>query len=111
MRSLVLDELRPPDVQALRERLAKTLIASRLPDVFWLEMPPDLLTPEQTAHQEQCGPFRAALVLEENELRLELLIRTHASLHCTCTAYASKAQRDFLLSFLDRLVEELGIST
>lgn len=111
MRSVVLDELRPPDVEAIRERLAKTLTASRLPDVFWLELPPDLLTPEQTAHKDRCGPFRAALILEEGGLHLELLVRSHASLHCTCTGYATKAQRDFLLSFLDRLVEELGIST
>ena len=111
MRSYVLDELRASDVKAIRERLAEILIASRLPDVFWLELPPDLLTPEQTAHKEQCGPFRTALVLEGGALQMELLVRSHASLHCTCTAYATKAQRDFLLSFLDRLVEDLDIST
>ena len=111
MRSLVLDELRPADVEGIREHLTNTLIPSRLPDVFWLELPPDLLTPEQMEHKDSCGPFRAALVLEESELHLELLIRSHASLHCTCTAYATKAQRDFLLSFLDRLVKKLDIST
>jgi hypothetical protein len=111
MRSVVLDELRPSEIERIREYLSKTIISSRLPEVFWLELPPDLLSPEQMAHKDTCGPFRAALVLEGGELRLELLVRGQASLHCTCTAFASKAQRDFLLSFLDRLVEELGIIT
>jgi len=109
MRSVVLDELKPAEIERLKERLAKTLTPSRLPGVFWLELPPDLLSAEQMAHHDACAPFRVAVILEEDALHLELLVRTHASLHCSCTAMANKAQRDFLLSFLDRLVEEAGI--
>jgi hypothetical protein len=110
MRSLVLDELRRPDIDKLAQHLAGTLAPSAMEGVYWLDLPPDLLSPEQVAHAE-CGPHRVALVLEEESLRLELLVRAHDSLRCNCTGYASPAQRQFLLGYLDRLVAELGLMT
>jgi len=111
MRSLLLDELAPGDMDRLLEHLGRTLTTSGLPDVFWLEMPEDLLTPEQAAHRGSCGPHRVAVVVEEDSLRLELLVRAQESLRCACTAYATTAQRDFLIDYLDRLIEELGLRT
>lgn len=110
MRSLVLDELMRVDVQKLAEHLGQTLIPSAMEGVYWLELPPDLLAAEQMEHK-QCGPHRVALVLEEECLRLELLVRAQDSLRCSCTAYATPAQRAFLISYMDRLIEELGIRT
>jgi hypothetical protein len=110
MRSLILDELRRPDIDKLAQHLAGTLTPAAMEGVYWLDLPPDLLTPEQTAHKE-CGPHRLALVLEEESLRLELLVRAHNSLRCNCTGYASPAQRQFLLGYMDRLIAELGLST
>ncbi|MFH1033262.1 MAG: hypothetical protein V1806_02035 [Pseudomonadota bacterium] len=110
MRALVLDELRRPDVEKLAQHLGETLHPSAMEGVYWLEMPPDLLSPEQVAHAE-CGPHRVALVLEEDSLRLELLVRAHQSLRCNCTGYASPAQRQFLLGYVDRLIAELELST
>ncbi len=111
MRSLLLDELAPGDMDRLLEHLGRTLQVSGLPDVFWLEMPEDLLTPEQADHRDSCGPHRVAVVVEEDSLRLELLVRAQESLRCACTAYATTAQRDFLIDYLDRLIEELGLRT
>ncbi|MFZ5586633.1 MAG: hypothetical protein ACOZHQ_11940 [Thermodesulfobacteriota bacterium] len=112
MRALVYDELRRVDIQRLAERLAQVCLPSNLDGVYWLNLPPDLLSPEQAAHPD-CGPHRVALVLEpENEsLRLELLVRASNSLRCACTAYATEAQRRFMLNFLDKLVAELDLRT
>lgn len=110
MRSLVYDELRAPDLERLAQHLAQVCEASAMRGVFWLHLPPDLLTPEQIGHAA-CGPHRVALVLEEDSLRLELLVRAQNSLRCDCTGYATPAQRKFLLAFMDRLVEELGLRT
>ncbi len=110
MRALVLDELRRPDLERLAEYLAGSLEASAMEGVYWLHLPPDLLSPEQSAHQ-QCGPHRVALVLEEESLRLELLVRAQNSLRCACTGYANPAQRKFLLGYLDRLIEDLKLQT
>ncbi|RJX31838.1 MAG: hypothetical protein C4525_11360 [Desulfarculus sp.] len=109
MRALLFDEIRPPDMERLAQHLAQHLTTSGLPEVFWLELPPELLSAEQAAHAD-CGPHRVALVLEEDSLKLELLVRG-ASLHCSCTAYADAAQRQWLLEFGDRLLAELDIRT
>ncbi|MCF8033906.1 MAG: hypothetical protein K9K66_16765 [Desulfarculaceae bacterium] len=110
MRAIVLDELRPPDMEKLTSHLQAELVGSSLPDVFWLELPPELLAPEQAAH-EQCGPHRVAAVLELDSLKLELLVRSATSLRCSCTDYATTAQRDWLLAWVDGLIDKLELST
>ncbi|MFH1060969.1 MAG: hypothetical protein V1797_20080 [Pseudomonadota bacterium] len=112
MRALVYDELRRADMERLAAHLAKICLPSNLEGVYWLNLPPDLLSPEQTAHP-QCGPHRVALVLEpeDESLRLEMLVRASNSLRCACTAYATPAQRQFMLNFLDKLVEDLALRT
>ncbi len=111
MRSLVFDELIQDDLDKVRAHLQETLTQSRMPDVFWLELPKDMLSPVQQEHGQSCGPHRVAVVLEEDSVRLELLVRAQESLRCECTDYASMTQREFFLSFMDRLLEETGIST
>ncbi len=111
MRSLLFDELRREDIEKVRAHLQEILPQSGLPDVFWLEMPPDLLSPDQVEHRSTCGPHRVAVVIEEESVRLELLVRAQDSLRCKCTDYATKAQREFCLGFMDRLLAETGIKT
>ncbi|MCA1988628.1 MAG: hypothetical protein LDL07_05705 [Desulfarculus sp.] len=110
MRSLVFDELMAKDLERLAQHLGEVCEPSRMEGVYWLHLPADLLTPEQAEHAA-CGPHRVALVLEEGSLRLELLVRAQNSLRCACTGYATPAQRQFLLGFMDRLVTDLGLST
>ena len=111
MRSILFDEINSPDLEKIRDHLEKSLVPSSLPDVFWLELPPDLLSPAQHEHKECCGPHRVAVLLEEDGLKLELLVRSKASLRCECTAYTTGQQRDFLLDWADRLARELAIRT
>lgn len=117
MRSLVFDELRQDDLEKVRKHLEEALSRSALPDVFWLELPSDLLSSVQQEHSQKCGPHRLAVVLEEDSIRLEysvrleLLVRAQENMRCACTGYASKAQRDFCLNFMDKLLEETGIKT
>jgi len=110
MRAIILDELRPPDMEKLTSHLQAELVSSGLPDVFWLELPPELLSPEQSEH-EQCGPHRVAAVLEMDSLKLELLVRSATSLRCACTGYATSAQRDWLLAWVDDLITTLELKT
>lgn len=110
MRSLVFDELLPKDLERLAQHLGEICEPSQMEGVYWLHLPPDLLTPDQSEHAA-CGPHRVALVLEEDSLRLEFLVRAQNSLRCACTGYATSAQRQFLIGFMDRLVAELNLST
>ena len=111
MRSIVFDEIRPDDMAKLSEHLGGTLKASALGGVYWMELPPDILSASQNEHAKSCGPHRVTLVLEEDLLRLELLVRNSANMRCACTEYASKVQRAFLMDYLERIFEELGIQT
>jgi len=110
MRSLILDEMIRFDVEKLARYLRQNLISSVLDRVFWLEMPYDLLTKEQLEHKE-CSPHRVALLLEKELLRLEFLVRSLKSLHCSCTAYATSAQRAFIINYADKLIDELDLMT
>lgn len=110
MRSIVIDELRPPDMEKLTSHLEATLGASGLPDVFWLQVPDELLTPTQREHAG-CGPHRVAVVLELDSLKLELLVRASNSLRCSCTAYADNSQRKWLIGYVDQLIKQLELQT
>lgn len=110
MRSIVIDELRPPDMEKLVGHLEANLGSSSLPDVFWLQVPDELLTPGQREHTD-CGPHRVAVVTELDSMRLELLVRSSHSLRCSCTGYATSAQRDWLINFMDDLIDELQLQT
>jgi len=44
-------------------------------------------------------------------VRFEFLVRSQKTLRCSCIDYATRQQRDFILAFADRLVEELQLKT
>ncbi|MDR3628874.1 MAG: hypothetical protein P4L42_00915 [Desulfocapsaceae bacterium] len=73
--------------------------------LYWIALPPDLLSPTQHGH-EKCGPFYLAVEVENDSIRFELLVRSHANLHCSCIAYATPVQRQFVLDFIDRMLDE-----
>jgi len=110
MRQYLLDEINRSDYQRLRDYLTGHAQASGLQDVWWIDLPEDLLSPEQFAHQD-CQPFRFAIELGDEYLRIEFLIRSRNTMRCSCIGYATRQQRDFILAFADRLVEELKLKT
>ncbi len=110
MRQYELDEIVKSDIPRLRDYLHEHATASRLEDVWWVDLPEDLLNPEQFAHQD-CRPFRFAVELGEDYLRFEFLIRSLKTMRCSCIGYATRPQRDFILAFADRLVEDLALRT
>lgn len=111
MRSILFDELQQQDIQKLTDHLADICEASNLGGVFWLNLPPDLLTVEQAGHADTCGPHRLAVVLEDDSMRIELLVRSEAGMRCTCIGYATASQREFALNFADRLLADLQLET
>ncbi|MFA5110666.1 MAG: hypothetical protein WC443_04595 [Desulfobaccales bacterium] len=110
MRHYTLDEIVRNDMPRVREYLHEHAIAARLEDIWWVDLPEDLLSPEQFSHPN-CRPFRFAVEVGDDFVRFEFLIRTEQSMRCTCIGYATRAQRDFILAFADRLVEELALRT
>lgn len=105
MRQYYIDEISFLERDNIENYLKRTLKPGPIDGVYWLEIPEDLLGPQQSGH-EKCGPFYFSFVLDENSLRCEFLVRSADNLHCTCIAWATPAQREFLLDFTDRLLEE-----
>ncbi len=109
MKQYVVDQLRPADELRVREFLERRYGPPALGAIFWVPLEEGLLSPTQSAHRD-CGPHCAAIELEGGRLSLELLIRSRQRLRCSCIAYASRAQREWLIGEIDAMLEELTIS-
>ena len=105
MRQYVIDQLIREERANIERYLKRTLKPGPVDGVYWIEVPQDLLSAEQQDH-EDCCPFFFAVVLEADSACFELLVRSQTNLHCSCIAYASSAQRGFVLQFADRMLAE-----
>jgi hypothetical protein len=110
MRQYLLDEITRKDIPRVREYLNQHARAAGLEDIWWVDLQEDLLSPEQFSHRD-CQPFRFAVELGQNFVRFEFLIRSLQTMRCSCIGYATRQQRDFILAFADRLVEDLALRT
>ena len=105
MRQYLIDELSFLERDNLESYLKRTLKPGGIEGVFFLAIPPDLLGPKQQDHP-QCAPFYCSVILERTLIRFELLIRSGSNMHCSCIARATPAQRQFILDFADRMLDE-----
>lgn len=105
MRQIVIDELSPMEKDNIDSYLKRNLKKGPMIGLYWIEIPEELLADNQKGH-DQCGPFYCGVEVEDQQVRFELLVRSTANLHCTCIAHANRQQRDFVLDFIDKMVEE-----
>ena len=105
MRQIVIDELSPMERDNIDSYLKRNLMAGPMLGIYWIKLTPDLLAGPQQGH-EKCGPFYFAVEVEKNSVCFELLVRSESNLHCSCIAHASKAQRHYVLDFIDKMLEE-----
>ena len=105
MRQYVIDQLSREERTNIESYLNRTLQPGPMSGIYWIEIPQDLLSGDQCGHKE-CGPYFFAVELEDEAVCFELLIRSQSNLHCSCIAYATPAQRDFVLRFVDQMLEE-----
>lgn len=109
MRQIVIDELSPMERDNIDSYLKRTIKQGPMIGLYWIELPPDLLSEAQQGHEEH-GPFFLAVELAGSAVKFELLVRSHSNLHCTCIAHATAGQRQFVLDFVDRMVAAEFIS-
>ena len=105
MRQILIDDLSREERDNIDSYLKRALKPCLVEGMYWLPVPDDLLGEAQQGHKG-CGPFYFGIELGENRVSFELLIRSESNLHCSCVSYASRVQRDFLLKFIDNLLEE-----
>ncbi|NLJ26505.1 MAG: hypothetical protein GX433_00625 [Deltaproteobacteria bacterium] len=108
MKQYVFDQLRESDHDLINEFLHKNADKTMMSEIFWVNLPEDLYTPVQKEHSK-CHPFYFAVNLSKNSVAFEFLIRSRQILRCNCIAYATPAQRDYIMEFGDRMLEDLKI--
>ncbi|MEN8189529.1 MAG: hypothetical protein ABFS19_06745 [Thermodesulfobacteriota bacterium] len=105
MRQIVIDDLSPMESDNIDSYLKRHLKSGPMIGLYWLQLPPDLLSEAQQGHDD-CGPFYLGVELARGTVRFELLVRSTANLHCSCIAHATPVQRNFVLEFVDRMCQE-----
>jgi hypothetical protein len=105
MRQIVIDELSPMEHANIDSYLKRTLKRGPMIGLYWMEITPDLLSEAQQGHEEH-GPFYLAIEVTRDGVKFELLVRSQTNLHCTCIAHASPVQRQFVLDFMDKMLQE-----
>ncbi|HDZ89950.1 MAG: hypothetical protein JRJ09_12715 [Deltaproteobacteria bacterium] len=110
MRTYLIDELSPPDMEKIRGFLRDHTTHSSLDQIFWVRIPDDLLSETQFQHRE-CQPHVFAMELGPDWVRMELFVRTLKSMRCHCPAYCTTQQRNFIFNFADSMIKRLKIRT
>lgn len=108
MKQYVIDELRLEDYKKIRQHLNGQFGSSEVEGIYWIPVALEYLTKEQIEH-EDCRPYYFAMILEENMLTCELLIRTLSRVRCSCMGYADENQRNWIINYADRLLNTLKI--
>ena len=110
MKYYLVDEIQLSDMEKIAEFLGKNTIESNIGNVFWVEVPKDLLNDIQYTHIA-CAPHVIAVELDRNSIKFEFFIRSMATLNCQCQVYSDRQQRDFILNYADKMLNTLGICT
>jgi len=108
MRSFVIDEIIPEDMERLENWLKEQELQS-IERLYHFNLPPRLLSDMQQEHAPQCGPFYMAVETGRDWVRLEMLVRAKRILRCACVAYATKEQQDYMVGYLEDLLKDLNI--
>ncbi len=108
MKQYVIDQLRQSDFAEIREFLGRNAESTGVEGIYWVNLPAALYSVIQTEHSK-CNPFYFAVNLTWNDVAFELLIRSRQVIRCHCIAYATPQQREYIIHFADRMIEELGL--
>lgn len=110
MRYYLFDEISPSDMEKADNFLMQNATSSEIEKLFWVEIPKELLNEIQSRHIE-CQTYFFAVEMGVDWIRVELFIRSKKGLHCTCQSLCTPRQRDFIFSFIDKMIEDLDIRT
>jgi hypothetical protein len=105
MRHVEISELSKEEADNIDNYLKRNLKSSPIDGMFWLELSRDMYGPSQKGHDD-CGPFYMGVELSRDSVCFELLVRSKTNLHCSCISYATNEQRQHLIDFIDRMIEE-----
>ena len=110
MRSYLIDELSPPDLEKIEQFLRLKAVQSGLGKIYWVCLPPHVLSPIQARHV-QCQPHVFAAELGTGWMKMELLVRSMRGVGCECQGYCTREQEQFVLGWTEEIIRHLGVAT
>ncbi|MBI5585938.1 MAG: hypothetical protein HY892_19170 [Deltaproteobacteria bacterium] len=110
MRQYLIDEIPKKEMERVRDYLEERTLPTGLQEIFWIELPPDLLSPLQWEHRD-CGPHYLAIETGKDFVKFEFLVRGQNKFRCECVQYTTPAQEAYLLRFAHTLIETLELKT
>jgi len=110
MRAYLIDEISTSDMKKVATFLKENSMQSSLDNIFWVEIPEDLLGDIQFEH-DNCRPHVFAVEVGDNWVKSEFFVRSLKGTRCECQSYCTPQQRDFILNFTHRMIDALDIRT
>lgn len=110
MRAYLLDEIDTQRMQKIVAFLKENTSRSSMERIFWVPLPKDLLNPLQYKHA-RCGPHCFAVEVGNDWVKMEFFVRSLNTLRCGCAGYCTEPQRDHIIRFADRMLDQLNIQT
>ncbi|OXS29909.1 MAG: hypothetical protein BCS36_03380 [Desulfovibrio sp. MES5] len=111
MRWYGIDDLTPEEISKITATLKDMELESGMDGLYWLPAPVEMLSPVQKEHVKSCGPHVFGLEVEEDSLRMELLVRAKNRMRCDCVHYAGPELRASMIAWLEQMLTDLGITT
>jgi hypothetical protein len=97
-------------MENVRSFLKKKARASQMEQLFWVHMPKERLSRVQTSHPD-CQPYLFAIELGTDWLKAEMFMRSQDNLRCPCSAYCTPEQRDYIIHYVQDMIDTLDIKT
>ena len=110
MKQFVVDELRRADYNTLKTYLNDNFRDAAIDRIYWLPIATQVLSDIQINHKD-CQPFYFVIDLEFDRMSIELLVRTKNRVQCACMAYATEKQCIWLIRQVDKMFEQLEMTS
>jgi len=110
MKQYTIDELRIEDYYKIRSYMEEFHNDKCIDGIYRIFLDKDILTQEQASHSE-CAPFYFALELSEQMVTFEFLVRAKNIIRCSCIRYADKRQLNWLIDYVNSVLNRLNIIT
>jgi hypothetical protein len=110
MRYLLFDELNNNEINKIKTYLINKTEIGSIENIYWLLLPEEILTKQQTNLLNQFGPFKIAIEIGKTWIKFELLIRS-SSIDNIGGCLANSKQFEYIYNFSNTLVETLNLIT
>jgi len=105
MRQFLIDDLSPMERDNIDSYLKRNLKNGPMTGLYWIVLPEELLNDIQKEHTD-CAPYYCGVEVAKDSVCFEFLVRSNAHLHCECIAHTTPKQRQYILDFLDTMLDE-----